>query len=1132
MLSLIAAAALLGGLSTPAAAEEPYLEFIRGLRARRYYDTALEYIDAVKGRRDLPDEVKLLLPYEEGVTLTDGAMLLKNPEKQKEQLDEAAARFEDFVKAAPPDHPLQGEANMQRARIAQNKARVEISQALMPANEGNAEAFRRRARDYITQARDIFQQAHDQYRTRFKAFPTFIPEEEKARRAERKQVEAQFMQSQFDLARTTYDEAQTYPEDSEKRSQLLNQAAAEFEEMHQKYRSQVAGLFARLWQGKSFEEQDEIRKALGIYNEILDHPGSTGSMQRLQDTARRFRLICLNHPDRRDHQLAIDEASQWRRDARNRVRTEIGLGITYELARAYESIAEDRTTPPAEKTEAYKQAKAFATQVSLVPGELRGPAMSMLQRVSAKLGQEEGDPTTFDGAFGAANLLKDDYDRYRAEADAAAAKGDAAGEAAAREKMQAASAEMARMYRLGIQLARSSTDSEQLATAYYRLVYAHYIAGEYLQAAVLGQYVAQRYRTTNSLVASEAAYIAIAAFTQEFNEAQPGDREFELDQVVGQATQIIEDFPESDRANDGKMSVAQLYEADGQPGKAADWYDRVAETSDSYANAQLRAGLAYYNAFVLASNLPDGERPSVDDLAAMREQGVGKLQQGIDLTEQKLASDSATPDLLVIGKRVLAQLRNADGLYRTQGDRTGAIELLTEGPHSVVAAMAVPEGQERPTDPRKINNRKNASATYQTLLRAQIGVRDLEAARQAREKLEAVAGQEDAAELTRIYEAFGRELQTELKQLRQAGQNDRVADVQAAFKEFLDQLAGRQDGQTYNSLLWIAETYGGLGEGAKNAGASAEAATFFDRSAEAYGRILEKAAADPQFVSDPAYLTGVKVRLANSQRLKGDFEAAEKTILGVLAENPKALDAQRDAAKLYDEWASQTGDPAHYKTALAGDKQTGVWGWALTAAKLQRTVDQDPSNEQYVGDLFDARYRQAETSLNYGRQLTDGDEAAQTWARAKQDINRFAALQGEFPAEQYRRFNELFGELQTQLGEPVTGLDLGDTALVSTEADEDAGEAPAVAITTAPPSQSEAAPVGGSEIQWGPILGVVVFLLAGIGGFVAMNKAADKKRRAKLAQLTGGGSEGEAVAASSARGSSRSSGRRRPGRRR
>ena len=1095
------AIALLGGLlsAVPAAAEEPYLAFIEGLRERGYYDYALDYIRGVGD--EAPTEVTVRLPYEEGLTLMASARTIKSFDRQKETLDEAAARFEQFTKAAPKDHPLQSEANMQRARILLNKGRVETRQAEDPKNQGNAEAFRKRAREYIRQAREVFQVAYDQYEQQYKQFPTYIPDDD-PQFEQRRQIEQQYIASQYDLARTIYDEAQTFPEGSDQRKAKLDEAAAAFEAMHQRYRSLVSGLFARLWQGKTFEEQDEIRKALGIYNEILEHPAKSGAMENLQDTARRFRLICLNHPERQDHLLVIDEATAWRADARGRVRSEVGLGITYEMARAYEALGDDRNTSPELQTDSYKKARNFAEVIARSSDELKNPANAMLVRLQGKLGADAGEPDTFDAAYGQADLMLKDYQEQKANYDAAVSKGDTKAAAEAQATMQASAQNMTRLYRLAIQLARPELDPALLAVAYFRLTYSHLVAGENLPAAVLGKYVAQRYREDDRQVATEAGYVALAAFTQEFNQSPQGRRDFELRQAREIADQIVEDFPESARANDARMTVGQLYQANEQPIEAAAWFDQIPPTADNYPDAQMQSGLQYWNAFVLASGDDDGET-SAERLQELRKSAESRLQTGIDRTENKLPSDAEAPQSLLFAKLVLSQIRNADGVYKTQGKKTGALDLLTGGPHAVVAAVEKVANDKRPKENSQVASRANASGVYQTLLRTQMGMKDVDAARGTMKKLEAVAGDEDAAALTQIYESLGKSLQSELKQLRQSGQDDRVADLQESFNDFLDELSGRDEGQTYNSLFWMAETYNALGNGAKEAG-EADATGFFDKSATAYNRIIDRAAAEPDFLPSPDYLTGVKVRLANSQRLQGAFAAAEKTLLEVLAASPRSLDAQQDAALLFEEWGTAESDPAKLETALVGRKADGIWGWAITAAKLQNEARRQPDDETMRENLFDAKHKLGETSLALGRTLSDGERAREVWADGRRKIEQFAALMTDFPRPQYERFNELYGELLGELGEEVVDLPLDQsvqTMAVSAEATDEA-DAPAPVIPT--PEEPPAAE--GASVQWGPIALLLVGLVVAVGGYVAYEKHQAKRRREKLGLTGGGGS--------------------------
>ena len=137
---------LLAAVQTrPLAAEEPYLEFLQGLRERTYFDYAILYLDQLAQRPNLPKDIRQLIPYEKAVTLRENAKILRSPEKQYEQLDQALAFLDQFTQENP-DHPYSGDANSDRAQILLQKAEVEIFQSKSPANQGSKTEFQRRGR--------------------------------------------------------------------------------------------------------------------------------------------------------------------------------------------------------------------------------------------------------------------------------------------------------------------------------------------------------------------------------------------------------------------------------------------------------------------------------------------------------------------------------------------------------------------------------------------------------------------------------------------------------------------------------------------------------------------------------------------------------------------------------------------------------------------------------------------------------------------------------------------------------------------------------------------------------------------------------------------------------------------------
>lgn len=1086
-----------------ASAVEPTLEFIEGLRQRGYYDTALQYIESLEGRPNLPPDIQVVLPYERAQTLLDNARTLKNLNDQRKQLDASQASFEQFVKASP-SHPLAGRANTARGRILLEQARVEIWDGEKPSNEGNRDLFYQNARDMIQRARVIFKQAVDQHEQAVAKFPTFIPPEEKVLRQQRDEAEALFIEAQLDLAQCKYWEAQTYPKEAKERKDILTAAALEFESIHEKYRSMTGGLFARMWQGKCFEEQDEIGIALGLYEEILGHPGTSGAMLSLKDKALRFRLICLNHEQRKDYKLAILEGEDWLKAARARSRTQVGLGIQWEMARAEETLGTDRTIPENQRSNYLNQALNRARTISRYPGELKTPATAMIQRLMVALNREPGEPKDFETANGNAGVLFDQVNAINADINKLLQSGKKKEAQAKQETLIATAAEMARMYDIALKLVRSDTNPILVNIARLRLAYGLFLQQKYFDAAVVAEHQMVKFGEQFPEVGLEAGFIAMTAFDHAYTHAEEDDRDFEGRMVAQIAEKIAARWPDSDRANDARNAVARIYFNSGELLKAADWYDKVPPGTSNYAQAQVSAGKAYWRHYVIESAKPEGERPTPEELTTWKAEAVKRLTRGLNEAEKEIPADKPLPDDLVGAKLTLVSIRNLDGVYKqAENGPPGALELLTQEPHPVLKSVDVPAGQQRPEDPLSAQSGEMASLAYQQLLRAHIGLKNLDAARQAREKLEQVAGDEDAAALTQVYIQFGRELEQELDRLKAANEAARLQEVRTGFEAFLNDLYNREDGQTFYSLLWIAETFTSLADGSRDDPAKSEA--YFGKAADAYEKILTSAAADPKFVNDPGQIVGTKLRLANSLRRKPNYAKAEEVILDILKTNPNALEAQFEVASLYQEWAAsgELGTDDKFLSAIVGsgdDAPITIWGWAKMAQFLQRELFKDPNNERLKKLHFDARYRLAETQAQWGNAISDEELSIEKLRRAQAAITGFQRISPRWPDEEYARFNALYRDVLADLNSPVVDLprdlDGPPTGQIVDVPPTGSGSSEAEAEGAA--DDANAAQTGGS-----PLL-VIVMILFGGGAVAGLYFLAVGQNKKKYAQYQTG----------------------------
>lgn len=553
-----------------------------------------------------------------------------------------------------------------------------------------------------------------------------------------------------------------------------------------------------------------------------------------------------------------------------------------------------------------------------------------------------------------------------------------------------------------------------------------------------------------------------------------------------------------------------MYVREGHKSQAAEWWAKVPPTADEYAESQIRAGQAYWAAFGEELAKPETGRAAAEQIQQWRAAAEQHLVTGINAWQQALPADSSTPRELALGKLSLAQIRNLSGVYKTTGDVPGALEILTQPPHAVIDAVAVSGDEKRPDDPNDIRSAKMASLAYQQLLRTQIGLRDLDAADEARKQLEAVAAGDDSAALTLVYVAFGQELQNELQQLHESGQTDRLSEVRAGFEQFLDSISQREDGQTFGSLLWIAETYTSLAEGSQDD--SGKAKDFFDKASHTYDRMAERAAKDEKFLTRPDQKPVISLRLADCRKRQGDYPSAEQAMLEAVRLSPQAPNVQFEAALLYRDWgAAKPPDPKALQTAIEGkllenappvqdQPAPRIWGWNLLARRLQQALLAGRRDERVAQMHIDTRYYQADCLRMLANTRLTEDEQIKELNVAKHGIEAFARVSGSLPPNDFARFDALYRQIQEDLGEPVKSLDAVLAGVGTSRAPEtQTADTPAAASTTAAPPTAAPAAKPAKKTSFALVLTLVAVVCAAcIGLYVwSVQNERNKKKRSK-----------------------------------
>ncbi|MBI3468087.1 MAG: hypothetical protein HY000_34200, partial [Planctomycetes bacterium] len=218
-----------------ASAQERYLDFIRALHDSGFADMAIEYVEQLRGRPGVPDEVRNAADYVIGKSLMIGAESMTDLPKREQQLQGARRYFDKFIREQP-QHPRIADAHLDLAQILVERGRVALLQADNPSNQDQRSQFQQEARGFFEDARKSFAAARDQFVAVFKKFPGYIPETEKREREAKDLARHNLMQAQLHLGMVQYEQAQAYDKSSPDRRRTLDEAAGIFKKVHEEYR--------------------------------------------------------------------------------------------------------------------------------------------------------------------------------------------------------------------------------------------------------------------------------------------------------------------------------------------------------------------------------------------------------------------------------------------------------------------------------------------------------------------------------------------------------------------------------------------------------------------------------------------------------------------------------------------------------------------------------------------------------------------------------------------------------------------------------------------------------------------------------------------------------------------------------
>ncbi|WP_460166276.1 hypothetical protein [Thermostilla marina] len=1000
--------AFVGVRGGPAVAADDFRPFLEALKEIRYYDTVVDFLDRAAEDPRCPDEFKAVIDYEAGKALLEYAKTTRDLAFRQQLREEAATRLERFIQKHG-DHSSAIDAYSLLGQMAIEDATLKIAQS---KEEGKSDAERKalldEARKLIEKGRPhlekFLQLSRDRVADIRKKAATST---DRRLLDEKKEAENEYARARLLIVGVDFALAKTYTQDAKKQKELLQQAYDEYGKVYETFGDNfVAGPIARMYQGIVAAELGKNDEAVAIFKETLTLPGNVPAYQQILNQA--MVNLLQQYQAQKKYTEALEEVAKWEEavpgDARS---TPTGLEVYFlagEIAIAYAQSIEKKDADGARAAKG--TARKYFEFVSRFSGPRRLEAAERLKGLVSASATGSEAPKTYveakdkgDFAFGQftvayAQLQDPKLDPKKAETL----------ESDRETNRDAAIA----AYLAALRMAGPENDAEELNEIRRRLVFLFWDAKEYYDAAVVGEYLARR--QPQFAGAPKAAEIAVKAYRNLFIAAVKNgeDTSFERARMTDLAELVARNWGDRPEAGEAVLMLIDTALDSGDFETAEKYLDLLPENSAGRGRAELRLGQAIYTSYAKAASAPEAERPSAEALAEMRSRAQKILETGLQHAMAAAKAGGTIDYSLEYSILLLAQM------YLSAGDAEKAVQLLddpTIGPIGLI-------GKKHPS----VALERFQEEVYKTALRAYVGTRQFDKAEECRQKLESLvasSGEGSASRLTALYVSLGRQLQDQIAQLKAEGKTDELDRVISGFTVFLKSIAQQGDEADFRSLSWVAETFYGLGKGLDPGGAELpeKAANYYKEAARTYLLMIKRCEEDPAFAPEAlgadAQLN-LKVRLAGCLRAMGQYESAMKLIVSVLETKETRLDAQIEAATIYQEWAEEPDKEDYYLYAIRGGVKKGnkyiVWGWGGIANRLVAYYD------KYSDMFHQARYNLALCRMKLA-QRKSGEEKEQLLEQARLDIARIYQLYPSMGGnEWYAKYDALYKKIEQLQG--------------------------------------------------------------------------------------------------------------------
>lgn len=1048
------------------------------LEEKEYADMMLAVLDRLSQEQGISAGLKQEIPFRRAVALVLESRTEANTDKRAAQLADARQAIDAFL-ASKPSLESTVDANIQRGNLLVEQGRLLIRQADRPGADSEAilakaapllgdavksfvaaenalytpgdEKAKQPPGGLLTKLREQIGTLQEEEKTlkENKKPPAGMSSLERGKRIRRLKEEiprlveeqdrfrSKLLQVRLLVGTAGFELSRSLEPGSKAWREAIEASSNAFETMYEKYRTLLAGQFARYYQGRNsvslafdppFDPDDkkaaeqrekDIDAALNVLGDLRLLEGG-GPIADLRAKAYNLSLQCwLETLPEAEYasfegvnldtlKLALPELPDAKLDAD-------WLGFKYRLAvmikrmdeAAKEAKGSDRNPL---LNSAANSIRRLAMQVAKANREFADEARDLLGDLP-EAAVDETFATLMDEAGVAITTMQ--QKKQEAASLSAAGKADES-KAAAEEAIKARDGAIAAI-RKAVPLA---TEDEAAAVnrARYLLTFLMYDSGRLEEAATVGEFLARWY--PNAAGSEQAAKIAMASWQKLAKNDSPWAADA-MRRCGRMAERILETWPDgSSVADAANVAIAAAADAEDAERIVA-IFKRMPADSPLRGQVALRAGLSLWKLVTQKRRLEGEGRPSDETLAAWTAAAAAAFDEG-------LAASKGGDKLAVAAAVSRCQIGMEAGDTQTVA---AVLENPAYGPWTVVTAKG-----------GSFSKGPVAEEILRLALRFFIQSEEIPKAEEAMARLEAVAG--DATNLTTMYLAMGRDLQEQLEGIVGAGDGEvseqaraRAQKILSGFEAFLDRVAA-QDAKV-SSRMWVATTYLTLGSGSNAEGSGGIAAVvpktkadeYLGKAAAVYEKLLENPG-DEMAKFEPS----IRFKLADVYRQLGRYDEAMGHLDWILGDSKRVnwRDAQIEAARLLQDAgiASENPGEAEEKLSLAISGRRGgpaeLWGWGGIANKLSRVAfrgdGDDPKSRQLRDQFFDARLNLAKCRRALAEKSAGSRDAMLD--KAERDIAITLRFYPDLGGEVFReRFDKLLKEIQRARGdETAEGL--------------------------------------------------------------------------------------------------------------